>query len=104
MARSRKFEDLLIESLKDPKEAIAYLNTILDECKSDDDESQKLLLIGLKNVAMAQGGIAKVAEKASLGRESLYKTLSQKGNPKLTTLARIAGAMGFELQFHLSKR
>lgn len=104
MARSKKYKDLLIESLRDPHEAIAYLNAILEEIKMDDPESQKMLLIALKNVAKAQGGIAKVAKKSSLGRESLYKTLSNRGNPKLTTLTKIADALGFELQFTLSAK
>lgn len=104
MPRSKKYQELLIESLKDPREAIAYLNAILEDIK-DDEESQKMLLVALKNVAQAQGGITKIAHKASLGRESLYKSLSSKGNPKFTTLARVAHALGFDLQFSLhSKR
>lgn len=104
MPRSKKYKDLLIESLKDPEEALAYLNAVLEELKADDEESQKMLLIALKNVAKAQGGIAKVASKTSLGRESLYKSLSTRGNPKFSTLTKIADALGFELQFTLSPK
>lgn len=54
MVRSRKYEDLLIESLKDPKEAEAYLSAIYEEYKVSDEESQKLLGMALKNIAAAQ--------------------------------------------------
>jgi probable addiction module antidote protein len=101
---TEKYQDLLIESLKNPEEAIAYLNAILEEFSADDEESQELLLIGLKNVVQAQGGVAKLSEKTGLGRESLYKTLSSNGNPKLSTLTSIAHGLGFDLEFSLSKK
>ncbi len=104
MARSKKYKDLLIEALKEPSEAVAYLNAILKEYNANDEESQKMLLIALKNVVKAQGGMAKIAQKALLGRESLYKTLSVRGNPKLATLTKIADAMGFDLQFRVSAK
>ena len=38
-----------------------------------------------------------VAERTDLGRESLYKTLSGGGNPKLATLRAVLEAMGLKL-------
>jgi len=106
MPRSRNYQDMLIEALKDPKEALGYLNAILEECQDcDEKEAQKLLLSALNNIAQAQGGITKLSKKSGLGRESLYKTLSPKGNPKLTTLTNVIHAMGFDLKFCMpSKR
>ncbi len=104
MPRSRKYKELLIESLKDPKEALAYLNAILEEARDESEESQKLLLFALKDIAEAQGGITKLAEKTGLGRESLYKTLSSKGNPRLNTLTTLIHAMGFDIKFCLTTR
>lgn len=101
MPRSKKYQDLLVESLKDPEEAVAYLNAVLDEYKRGDQESQKLLLMALENVALAQGGYSRLARKTGLGRESLYKTLSARGNPRLRTLTVIVQAMGFDLKFSL---
>jgi len=100
-ARSKKHRDLLIESLKNPKEALAYLNAIVEEAKDGSAESQTFLLTALKDIAEAQGGIAKLSEKTSLGRESLYKALSKKGNPKLTTLTTVINAIGFDMRFHM---
>lgn len=104
MPRSKKYKALLIESLKNPKEALAYLNVILDETRDESEESQKLLLMALKDIAEAQGGIALLAEKTGLGRESLYKTLSSKGNPRLNTLTTLIHAMGFDIKFYLPSR
>ena len=94
MSRSIDYRKALIKSLKDPKEAAAYFAAILEECKEcDEEESQKLLLLALKNLTEAQGGIAKLAKKTGFGRESLYKTLSAKGNPKLSTLITVTQAL-----------
>jgi DNA-binding phage protein len=55
MARSRDYQDFLIQVLRDPEEANAYLNAILEECKScDAEEAQKLLSLALKNIAQIQ--------------------------------------------------
>lgn len=105
MPRSKKYKELLIESLKDPKEALGYLNAIMEDTKDQSEESQKVLLLALKDIAEAQGGIAELSKKTGLGRESLYKTLSSKGNPRLNTLATLIHAMGFDFKFYIpSKR
>ena len=105
MERSKEFNEYLIEKLKDPKRAVGYLNAVLEDCKDGSKESQQLLLLAFKAVAEAQGGMTEMAKRAALSRESLYKALSKQGNPKLTTLTALVGAMGFELKLSLpSKR
>ena len=98
MARSKKYHDWLIERLKDHDEAIAYLNAALEESLKGDEESQHLFLLALRNVAEAQGGIGKLAKKSHMGRESLYKTLSKKGNPKWSTLILLIDSLGLNLK------
>lgn len=98
MARSKKYQDFLIDQLKDHDEAIAYLNAALEESLKGDEESQHIFLIALRNVAEAQGGIGVLAKKAHLGRESLYKALSGAGNPKWHTLVSLCIAMGLSLR------
>jgi DNA-binding phage protein len=61
MARSHDYRGDLIEELKDPDEALAYLNGALEESAKGDLESQQLLLHALRNVSEAQGGIEKFA-------------------------------------------
>ena len=98
MAKSKKYQDWLIEKLKDHDEAVAYLNAALEESLKGDEESQHLFLLAVRNVAEAHGGMSKLAEKAHLGRESLYKTLSDKGNPKWHTLVSLIIALGLNLR------
>ncbi len=104
MNKGKSYNNLLIKSLKKPQEAVAYLNAALEECKDGSVESQKLLFIAFKNVALAQGGFSNLATKTGLGRESLYKTLSKRGNPKLTTLTTLISAMGFDLKISLPQK
>ena len=98
MAKSKKYQDWLIEKLRDHDEAVAYLNSALEESLKGDEESQHLFLLAVRNVAEAQGGVSELAKKSHLGRESLYKTLSEKGNPKWHTLVSLIIALGLNLR------
>jgi len=91
MSKSKSYHEDLIESLQNPREAEAYLNAALEE------EDPELFLLALRNVAEAQGGVAKLAEKTKLNRESLYKMLSERGNPELRSLDALLHALGFRL-------
>ena len=57
----------------------------------------------LRNVAEAQGGIAQLAEKAKLNRESLYKMLSERGNPELKSLDALLHVLEFRLAVTVNK-
>lgn len=95
----REFKDYLLEKLKNPEEALAYLNEALL------DEDQRMFLLALKNVLEAQGGdMTAVAEEANLSRQNLYKVLSEKGNPQLKSLRPILHALGYELAIQPMKR
>ena len=98
MARSKPYQEWLIEQLKDHDEAVAYLNAALEESLKGDEESAALFLMALRNVAEAQEGIAALAKRTGMGRESLYKTLSGKGNPKWHTLVTLVIALGLNLR------
>jgi probable addiction module antidote protein len=91
--RTKSYQATLIESLKDPEEAAAYLNAALEEHAEDAEE---LFLLALRNVAEAHG-IAKLATEAALNRETLYRTLSTRGNPRLTTIGALLDALGLRL-------
>ena len=98
MAKNKKYQEWLLSKLRNHDEAVAYLNAALEESLKGDEESQHLFLIALRNVAEAQGGVGNLAKKAQVGRESLYKTLSEKGNPKWHTLVSLVIAMGLNLR------
>lgn len=77
--------------LKSPEEIAAYLNEVLVE------DDPKLLMVALRNVADAKGGVAALAEQTGLNRESLYKTLSGKRNPGIETINAILHAFHLRL-------
>jgi probable addiction module antidote protein len=85
------YQEDLIESLKDIREAAAYLNAAMEE------GDRALFLLALRNVAEAQGGMAAVAEKAQLNRENLYRMLSKKGNPEIKSIVNLLHSMGLRL-------
>ena len=87
------YEEGLHLRLKDPEYAAEYLNAHLE---TNDKDSIEAFMLALRDVATAYG-MALISEKANLGRESLYKSLSKSGNPKVETLAALLNAMGLKL-------
>ncbi len=85
----------LHEELKDKKAACAHLQVALDAYQEDQDK--EALLLALKDVTQAQGGIGHLASETTLNREHLYYLLSGKGNPRLDTLSLILKALGLHL-------
>ncbi len=79
-----------MKRLSDPATAAAYINA----AANDDDPGA--LLQALRNVAEAHGGMTKVAERAGLNRQQLYRTLSSQGNPELRSFTRILDATGLQ--------
>jgi probable addiction module antidote protein len=73
--------------------AVGYLT----ECFNDDFE--ETFLVALRDVVLANGGVAKVAKAAGLNRESLYKALSRGGNPGVDTLRKILTALKIKIAF-----
>ena len=77
--------------LKTQKDIIAYLNAALE------DGEPAVLLEALRNVAQARGGMAALAKSAGVSRESLYRSLSRRGNPKIDTMMELLRALGLKL-------
>ena len=89
---TKDYQEDLRERLQDEDYAAAYLNAALG------DEDLKVFLIALKDVTDARGkGVTQLAKKTHLNRESLYRTLSKKGNPRLNNLCVILEALGLHL-------
>jgi probable addiction module antidote protein len=76
---------------KEPEFATEYLRAALE------DGDRQVLLVALRRVAEARGGVARVAKAAGIERESLYRALSARGNPRLSTLVAVTKAMGLKL-------
>ena len=90
--RSRSHDEYMAKHYKqNPEYAIEMLNAILD-----DGEPNELLVV-LRQMAKAYGGVQAVAAKAELNSTQIYRTLSAKGNPSLTSLTAILKTMGIRL-------
>jgi probable addiction module antidote protein len=87
--KSRPYRELLLERLGDPTIAAHYLDAAMEE-------SQESYLKALRNVATAKQ-MAKVAKDTGVQRESLYRILSEQGNPTLETLIGIYDSIGLRL-------
>jgi probable addiction module antidote protein len=85
------YEPWLIEQLKNPAEAAAHLEAVIE------DGDQAALMLALRQVAQAQGGIAEIARRAKLTREATYKMLSKSGNPELRSLNAVLRATGLRI-------
>jgi len=75
----------------------AYAFQLLDSVLNDDDAMPGELLIVLRQMAKAFGGVPAVAERAELNPTQMYRTLSADGNPSLSSLMAILRAMGMRL-------
>lgn len=75
----------------DNDETIAeYLNLALE------DSNPEMLLLAIANIARARG-MAQVAQDSGLGRESLYKALSDGAKPRYDTVLKVMRALGVKL-------
>ena len=88
-APSRPFR--ATDHLKTDTERAAYLEALLE------DGDNRVITIGLRDLAESVGGIAALSERTGLSRETLYRTLSPRGNPRLDTLSALLHAMGLRL-------
>ncbi|MBS0471388.1 MAG: putative addiction module antidote protein [Proteobacteria bacterium] len=78
------------EHIKTEKDVIAYLDAAFE------DGDPKVIAAVLGDIARSKG-MARIAKKTGLGRESLYKSFSKKGNPGLMTVLKVVQALGYRL-------
>jgi probable addiction module antidote protein len=92
---SRDYKEFLLEQLKDPAEAMSYLNAALE-----DKENPEVFLLALRDVAEVYG-MRKAAKKAGLNREGFYQMLSKRGNPTIASLFSVLNVLGFVVKLDL---
>jgi probable addiction module antidote protein len=97
MTRTRSYRDDLLKALTNPEEAREYLNTALE------DENPEIFLLALRDVVEANSTMSKLARATNRDRESLYKTLSEKGNPQLNSVRNILSNLGFKLTVEVNQ-
>ncbi len=95
MPRSRPYKVGLNERLKDPVYAVHYLNAARRE-------SRDVELLALRDVVQAHK-VSKIARDAKLNRETLYRTLSARGNPTMATLESILKPLGVDWEYRRAR-
>jgi probable addiction module antidote protein len=88
--RDVSFDDYMVQSMKDPAQAAAYIEAVIDL------EDPAALLVALRQVAKAHG-MAEVARRANVADKNLFKALSATGNPTLATVHKVLAAVGLRL-------
>ncbi|MGH9758195.1 MAG: addiction module antidote protein [Candidatus Acidiferrales bacterium] len=88
--RTTDYQGWLLDQLADPGVAANYVNAAVSD-------SPEMLLEAMRNVAEALR-MAEVAKKAQVNRESLYRSLSCQGNPRLSTFTSVLNALGLQLK------
>jgi DNA-binding phage protein len=86
----KSYHSSLIEALKDPEEAAAYLEVVLK------DGDLKHILLALKNVAEARRGLAD-AQQATATSENCYQELTSGRVPELPAIASLLSEVGLKL-------
>lgn len=90
--KDRSHDDAMVELFSDDPEFAAHY---LDEILRDGEQAD--LLIALRQMAAAFGGVGTVADKAAINPTQIYRTLSPDGNPALSSLRAILKAMNLRL-------
>ncbi len=89
---TESYDKYLHEKLKDKTYAAGYLTA----CYEDSPDA---FLVGLRDVVEVHGGVGALAKATELNRENLYRSLSEDGNPKLSSLAAVLDAIGITFEF-----
>jgi probable addiction module antidote protein len=93
MKLTRNHDESVIALLQDDTAfASEYLRAAFEEL--DEEGGEAAFLAALRHIVEARGGMAEVAKKAGLSRESLYRALSPNGNPTLSTIKKVVNAAG----------
>ena len=87
--KTQKFD--VADYLKTPQDIAVYLQTSLEE--GDDD----FFKLALGTVARSRGMTA-LARETGLSRMALYKALSEEGDPKFSTLAKVLKALNLKIR------
>ena len=85
------FDEVLRSELQDREIAIGYINALLSE------EDEQGVLLALRDIAdaMTMGAVAKIA---GVNRESLYKMLSGRRDPRFGTVLKVLKGIGIKLR------
>lgn len=92
----RNYQEALIESLKDPEEAEAYLNASLEAFM--EGNNAEALMLALEHLARAKYSITELAQQAGVKRQHLYKIFDSESIPSFNIIFSIIKSLGFTLE------
>jgi len=95
MPTSDSWLDSLIESLKDPEEAAAYIEVALE--LEEKDPQPDILRLTLKDVVEARVRLNNLSEEAKRSYEKLDKILSETGGAEIYGLVELLDVLGFRI-------
>ena len=93
----RTFDEVQVEHYKKhPAELKSYIGIALEEYQKDGDE--KAFLAALSVAARVHGGFSKLSKETGLNRENLYRALSERSDPRLSTIMQVLSTLGLSLK------
>ncbi len=91
------YDDVKLEYYKKhPRELKSYISIALQEYQNDGDE--KAFLSALSVATRVHGGFSKLSKATGLNRENLYRALSDRSDPRLSTIMQVLGTLGLSLR------
>ncbi|MEI8390454.1 MAG: transcriptional regulator [bacterium] len=99
MRKYKNMDDYIIELLKDPEEAEAYLNASIDEYMNDGDIAA--FCIALEHLVKSKSSVSEFSEKNKFNRKQLYRIFKNEINPSMDSVLKILNSLGFKVQFKL---
>jgi probable addiction module antidote protein len=91
------YMDYLLKDLQDPEYAAGYLTACWKE-------GNEVFLLGVRDVAQAQGGMSALAKAAKLNRQSVYGMLSPNGNPRFSSIIALIDKLGFKMKISVRRK
>lgn len=98
MPTYKSYHSYLIESLKDPLEATAYLDAVLE------DNDFEHILLALKNVAEAQQNIASNSKNNNLNLDLNSQLFPNQQPSELMTIAKLLNQLGLKLSVTVQEK
>ncbi|GBR76190.1 helix-turn-helix XRE-family transcriptional regulators [Candidatus Termititenax persephonae] len=83
--------------LKNEEDVRVYLETAFESGDTG------FIAYALGNVAKAHG-MGRIAKKAGVNRESLYRSLSRRKNPYFSTISKVMNSLGYSLTFTAAQK
>lgn len=82
--------------LKHPNEIKHYIESVLEDFQENGNKESFYKSLAI--ITKVKGGFAKISKKTGLNRESLYKALSTKSDPRFSTVIQILHAIGIKIK------